>query len=125
MVCFFKSTILSVGLLAGFAATSHAQSLSALPPDSGAPAQTARSPVYGSTQSFFPRPGGGEVLKEEHYQAPPEWNSNKAMHPYSTSIGPGPGAHSSGQDTHYEKPPGWDSATGMHPYTSAAGPKPN
>jgi len=59
MVSLLKSTVLSIGLLVGFAATAHAQSVSALPPDGGAPAPTARSPVYGSTQGFFPKPGGG------------------------------------------------------------------
>ena len=65
------------------------------------------------------------MLKEEHYQPPGDWSSNKAVHPYPASIGPAPGAHSSGQDTHYEKPPGWETTTGLHPYTSGAGPKPN
>ena len=127
MVSLVKSTVVSVGLLAGLAATANAQSVSALPPGGGVPepAQTARSPAFGSTQSFFPKPGGGEVIQEEHYQPPADWNSNKADHPYSTSIGPSPGSHSSGQDTHYQTPPGWESATGMHPYTSEAGPKPN
>jgi hypothetical protein len=125
MVSLIKSTILGVGLLTGIAAAAHAQSISALPPDGGMPGQTARSPVTGSTQSFFPKPGGAEVLKEEHYQPPADWDANKAAHPYSTSIGPSPGSHSSGRDTHYATPPGWESATGMHPYSSGAGPKPN
>jgi hypothetical protein len=59
MVSLLKSTVLSVGLLVGLAATAHAQSVSALPPDGGTSTPTAQSPVYGSTQSFFPKPGGG------------------------------------------------------------------
>jgi hypothetical protein len=76
MLTLCKSTIVSVGLLAGLAASAHAQSVAALPPDGIAPpAQTAHSPVFGSTQSFYPKPGGGAVWKEErfisHRRGPP------------------------------------------------------
>jgi hypothetical protein len=92
MASLLKSTILSVGLLAGVAATAHAQSVSALPPDSGASGQTARSPVFGSTQSFYPRPGGGQVISQDRVQPQAAGNSDKAQRPYSTN-GTGPKAN--------------------------------
>ena len=85
MLTLSKSTVLSVGLLVGVAATAHAQSVSALPPGGGVPAetqshtQTARSPVFGSTQSFFPKPGGG-LINEEHYQPQADWNANNTAY---------------------------------------------
>jgi hypothetical protein len=120
-----KSAVLSLGLLAG-AATAHAQSVSALPPTSPPTAPTARDPVFSSTQSVFPKPGGGAVWQEEHHQpAAANYDSDKSQHPYSTSIGPKPGSHSSGQDEHYQATEG-DSAPARHPYTSTgAGPRPN
>ena len=98
MLTLCKSTVLSVGLFVGVAATAHAQSVSALPPG-GAPAETqthththtARSPVFGSTQSFFPKPGGGALIKEEHYQPQADWNANNAAYPSATGwAGPKP-----------------------------------
>ena len=92
MLTLCKSTVLSVGLFVGVAATAHAQSVSALP-SGGAPAetqthaQTARSPVFGSTQSFFPKPGGGALIKEEHYQPQADWNANNAAYPSATGWG--------------------------------------
>jgi hypothetical protein len=92
MASLLKSTILSVGLLAGVATIAHAQSVSALPPDSGASGQTARSPVFGSTQSFYPRPGGGQVISQDRVQPQADGNSDKAQRPYSTN-GTGPKAN--------------------------------
>ena len=93
MAKLFKSTVLSVGLLAGVAAAAHAQSVSALPQDDSAPtAQSARSPVFGSTQSFYPKPGGGQVIQEQHYPPQVNRNSNTSQRPYSTN-GAGPKAH--------------------------------
>ena len=71
MVSLLKSTILSVGLLAGLAATANAQSVSALSPDGNTPpsyggtlqVQNARTGIAGSTQSFYPKPGGGGIWK--------------------------------------------------------------
>jgi hypothetical protein len=89
MASLLKPVVLSASLLAGVAATAHARSVSMLPPENGAQAQTARSPLTGSTQSFFPKPGGSQVIKEEYYQPQADWNSDRALHPYSTN-GTGP-----------------------------------
>ncbi len=125
MTSMVKSTVLSLGLVAGFAMAAQAQSVSSLPPGGEAPAQTAVTQPYGSTQSFLPKPGGGSVWKEEHYQPPADYASNPADHPYSTSIGPKPGSHSSGVDRHYQASD-WDNQRAEHPYTApGVGPKPN
>jgi hypothetical protein len=66
MVSLLKSTVLGVGLLAGLAATANAQSTSALPSDGSTPppyggtlrVQNAHTGIAGSTQSFYPKPGG-------------------------------------------------------------------
>jgi hypothetical protein len=40
MLTLCKSTVVSAGLFVGVAATAHSQSVSALPPGGGAPAET-------------------------------------------------------------------------------------
>lgn len=118
-----KSTVLSLGLLAGAATAAHAQSVSSLPP-SGSPAAPTAAPAYSSTTKILPNPGGGSSWQEEHYQAPPNYNADSSQHPYSTSIGPKPGAHSSGGEENY-KPTDADKEPGRHPYTSNMGPRLN
>jgi hypothetical protein len=118
-----KLTIPSLALLAGVAATAQAQSVSALPPQSGATPATP-PPVTSSTQSFYPKPGSAQTWQEQHYQPSTGYDSDKSQHPYSTSVGPKPGAHSSGQDEHYQTTDE-DKQPGRHPYTTpGAGPKP-
>lgn len=125
MPSMLKSTVLSLGLVAGVAFAAQAQSVSSLPPGGGVAPQTPLTQPYGSTQSFYPKPGGNAVWKEDHYQAPEEYSANRAEHPYSTSIGPKPGSHSSGTDTHYQTSD-WDAAPAHHPYTATGvGPRPN
>jgi hypothetical protein len=124
MTSFVKSALLGLGLVIGGSAAAQAQSVAALPPSGGAPVTQSAVSQYGSTQSFFPKPGGAEFFREPHYQPPADYAVNKADHPYSTSIGPSPGSHSSGSDAHYQST-GVDNDTSRHPYTAGAGPKPN
>lgn len=127
MPSILKSAVLSLGLVAGAALAAHAQSVSSLPPDGGSvpPQQSAVTRPYGSTQSFYPKPGGGSVWKEDHYQPPADYASNPADHPYSTSVGPKPGSHSSGPDVPYH-PTAADAAPARHPYDSpGVGPRAN
>ncbi len=127
MTSIVKSILLGLGLVIGAGVAAQAQSVASLPPNGGgAPTtQSAVTQPYGSTQSFYPKPGGAEFFKEPHYQPPGDYAANKADHPYSTSIGPSPGSHSSGTDVHYQATT-TDNDTSRHPYTSsAAGPKPN
>jgi hypothetical protein len=94
MVSLIKSTVLSVGLLAGLAAIANAQSVSALPPDGNAPpsyggtvpVQNAHTGTQGSTQSFYPKPGGGGLWKEDHYPA----QSAAGSYPSTNQAGPKP-----------------------------------
>lgn len=84
MASVLKSTVLSFGLLAGLAAAANAglaaaanaQSVSALPTEGNTPpsydrtlpVQNAHTGIAGSTQSFYPKPGGGAIWTESHYQ---------------------------------------------------------
>ncbi len=125
MPSLLKSTALGLALLAGVAATAYAQSVSSLPPAAGATAPTTPPPVTSSTQSFYPKPGGNGIWQEQHYQPSAAYDTEKAQHPYSTSIGPKPGSHSSGQDEHYQATE-QDAAPARRPYTSTGnGPRPN
>jgi hypothetical protein len=63
-----KSTVLGLGLLAGVAATAHAQSVSALPPSSPATAPTATTTPQTYTRTF-PDPGGSVNWTEQHSQS--------------------------------------------------------
>lgn len=122
-----KSALLGLGLVIGGTVAAQAQSVASLPPNGGtAPAsvQSAITQPFGSNESFYPKPGGSQFFKEQHYQAPAEYSANKADHPYSTSIGPSPGSHSSGKDVHYQATSA-DSAPSAHPYSAGLGPKPN
>ncbi len=100
MSSLIKSTVLSLGVLAGAAAVAHAQSVTSLPPSSPTAAPTVAPPASSTS------------------------DADKWQHPYSTSVGPQPGSHSSGKDQHYQATEG-DNAPSRHPYTSTLGPKPN
>ena len=100
MSSLLKSTVLSLGVLAGTAAVALAQSVSALPPSSPAPAPTVSTPSSSN------------------------YDADKWHHPYSTSVGPQPGSHSSGKDEHYQAKEG-DDAPSRRPYSAVLGPKPN
>ena len=96
MVSSLKLTFLGIGLLAGLAASANAQSVSALPPDGSTPPsyggtppmQNAHTGIAGSTQSFYPKPGGGAVWKEDHYRPPAQ--SVTGAYPYMSGAGPKP-----------------------------------
>ena len=92
MLTLCKSTVLSVGLLVSLAAIAHAQSVTAIPPggasaETQTPTQPARSPVLGSPQSFFSKPGGGELIKAEHQQPQPASDANNPA--YQSARGAG------------------------------------
>jgi hypothetical protein len=96
MVSLLKSTVLGLGLSAGLAATANAQSASALPSDGSTPpsyggtlrVQNAHTGTAGSTQSFYPKPGGGGLWTERHYQ--PAAQSAAAAYPSTKETGPKP-----------------------------------
>jgi hypothetical protein len=97
MSSLLKSTVLSLGVLAGTAAVALAQSVSALPPSGPA---TVSTPSNSNNQA------------------------DKWQHPYSTSVGPQPGSSSAGKDEHYEATDA-DKEPSRHPYTSTLGPRPH
>jgi hypothetical protein len=100
MPSLLKSTVLSLGVLAGTAAVALAQSVSAVPPSSPTTA------AAGSTSSSAP------------------YVADKWQHPYSTSVGPQPGSNNSGKDEHYA-PTAADNDPSRHPYTGNLGPRPH
>ncbi len=113
-----KSAVLSLSLLAGAAFAAHAQSgsVAALPPGSAAapPAATApvgpsaaypgpnpgsgyyggtvttQAPVTPSPQYVGPAPGAGYYGTPPTYQKSTDYDSNTALHPYTSSEGPRP-----------------------------------
>ena len=114
---------MSLGLLAGIAAAAQAQSVSSLPPPSGA-APVSPPPATPSTPLVGPKPGSSAVWQEQHYQAPPNYEADKSLHPYSTPIGPEPGSYSPGPEEHYQATQK-DALPGRHPYTMpGVGPRP-
>jgi hypothetical protein len=96
MMSLLKSTVLSVGLVAGLAATANAQSGLARLPDGSTPpsydrtlqVQNAHTGIAGSTQSFYPKPGGGAVWTEGHDQSAPQ--SVTGAYPSRNETGPKP-----------------------------------
>jgi hypothetical protein len=68
----FNSALLGSVLWAGTAAVALAQSISSLPPNSGEPTQaqgqTLPTSPYGSTQSFYPKPGGSGFIPQDNSQ---------------------------------------------------------
>ena len=94
-----KSALLGAALAVGGVAAAQAQYVATLPPGNGP--QTAVTQPYGSTQSFFPKPGGSVMIKEHSsqpagYAAAPapvpapvaQPDPDPSSHPYSSHFGP-------------------------------------
>jgi hypothetical protein len=82
-----KSTVLGAVLLTGMTLAAQSQDVSASPPAGGTPQQ------WGKPHPFGPKPSGSHSWKQEHYQNPADYATNRAYHPYSThgvgaSMGP-------------------------------------
>src|SRR5579884_1796694 len=101
MSALVKSTVLSLGLLAGVAVAAHAQSgsIAALPPGAAAPAAPT-APVGPTTAYPGPNPGagwyGGTVQPQQ------------AVAPSPALPGPNPGLGYYGVAPKFEKPAGYD-----------------
>src|SRR5215470_7195302 len=106
MSSLLKSTVLGLGLLAGVAATAHAQSVSALPPTSPATAPTAVAPAYSSAK-IYPDPGGSVNWREEHSQPAA-----------SAKISPDPGGSANWQHQPYTAT-GGDKDPARQPYSAS------
>jgi hypothetical protein len=72
-----KSTVLGAVFLTGMALAAQAQSVSASPPAGGARQQSVTSHPFG------PKPSGSHAWKQEHYQNPADYATNRAYDPYS------------------------------------------
>ena len=113
-----KATVLSLGVLTGAAFAAHAQSgsVAALPPGAAAAPPAATAPIgpsvaypgptpgsgfYGGTVAtqapvapspayVGPSPGLGYYGATQGYQKPADYESNAALHPYTSNMGPRP-----------------------------------
>jgi hypothetical protein len=95
MSSILKSALLGAALAVGGVAAAQAQYVATLPPDNSP--QTAVTEPYGSTQSFFPKPGGSVIIHEHSsqpagYAAGPapvaQPDANPYSHPYTSHVGP-------------------------------------
>jgi hypothetical protein len=117
MLSLAKSTLLSVGLLAGAAFAAHAQSgsVAALPPGTAATPHDA-APVGPSAAYPGPKPGagyyGGTVAQQRTVSPSPKY------------IGPNPGSGYYGIGS-TKTTAGYGSNEAAHPYTAQLGPRPN
>jgi hypothetical protein len=142
-----KSMVLGGAFLAGIAIPADAgplcragaasyqspgRELAALPPaNSGFASAGITLP---QVNVFGPAPGGeyvkvpyvnafGVKTTVEHYQVPPGYDTDPAMHPYTTRrFGPRASSNGKIRYEHYEVPPGFDANIAMHPYSSRFGP---
>jgi len=89
MPSMLKSTVLSIGLLAATALAAQAQSVSSLPPNGGAPTDSAATQPNVSPPSIGLSPGATSAPKVEHYEAAMPYASSPADHPYSAAVDKG------------------------------------
>ncbi len=86
-----KPALLSLAIVAGSWVAAQAQSVSALPPSGGTgQAQSAITQPYGSSQSYFPKPGGSQTIKQEAASPQPAVAVDRSDAPYSSKFGPKP-----------------------------------
>jgi hypothetical protein len=124
MRCALQTTLFSLTLLAGLAASAYAQGVANLPP-AGAPPATA-PPAYSAPTVGGPNPGSNvSIPSTPSYQKPADYDSNRNYHPYSTSGGgPNPGSNVSANNEPFTPPAGADTPA-SHPYSpGGAGPNP-
>ena len=105
MPTLFKTTALSLGLMAGIAIAAHAQTVS----NTVVPGQSiANLPPLGpraSSSGYIPPDPQIPVVRSGNYP------------------GPGAGAADGPVPPRFDKPVDWDRNVAMHPYTSDQGPK--
>jgi hypothetical protein len=89
---FAQSALFGCVIVVGATIGAHAQSVSSLPPAAAAATpQSAVTTPYGSPQSYFPKPGGSETLKQPATQAAAPAPEDPSFAPYSAkSFGPKP-----------------------------------
>ena len=109
--------------------------IAALPPSDAAPARNAitlpevtvlapqhyRQPY---ANLVGPRVSSYSIPRAEHYEVPPAYAADPAMHPYSSRLGPRASSEGTVRAEHYDVSPDYDRNVAMHPYTSGLGPCP-
>ena len=113
-----KSTLLSLGMVAGlaFAAQAQTSGLASLPPNPTVAPPAAASPVAPSVAMPGPNPGGASSAGTA---------TQTAITPSPTYVGPSPGAGAGNMPPRFDKSADWDTNTSLHPYSSSQGPRPN
>src|SRR5215831_1417481 len=109
-----KSTVLGAVLLTGMALAAQAQSVSASPPAGGAPQQSVKPHPFG------PKPSGSHTWKQERYQNPADYATNRAYHPYSVhgmGQSQSPWFGTAPQGEHYQNPADYATNRAYHPYS--------
>ncbi|HEX3860422.1 MAG TPA: hypothetical protein VHY35_01865 [Stellaceae bacterium] len=107
MPTLLKPLLLGLGLVAGMAIAAQAQTVSSaptpntsianLPPEGPRPSSLENipnngphMPVTASGNYPGPAPGASNGQMPPHYEKPADWDSNVAMHPYTSHMGPNP-----------------------------------
>ena len=100
-----KPALLGLGLVAGLALSAQAQtamgpnpgagSIASLPPSDEPRASShnsipsvAQHAIAPSPAYVGPAPGAGTGHTPPHFDKPADWDSNAAMHPYTSGMGP-------------------------------------
>lgn len=119
MAIVMKSTLLSLGMVAGlaFAAQAQTSGIASLPPNPTAAPPAVASPVAPSVAMPGPNPGGAPNAGTG--------STHAGMAPSPNYVGPAPGGAPNAGSHRFEKSADWDANTALHPYTSSQGPRPN
>jgi len=120
-----KSALLGFGLAVGAGLAAQAQSVSSLPPAGAQPA-TAPPVAVSAPTIGGPNPGSNvSIANTSAYHKPPDYDSNRNYHPYSSSGGgPNPGSNVPANSEPYTPSATAESLAG-HPYSpGGAGPNP-
>jgi hypothetical protein len=87
-----RSTLLSLGMVTGvaFPALAQTDNLASLPANPTAEPPAAASPVAPSPTYVGPTPGAGTGAVPRRFEKSADWDSNMALHPYTSGLGPKP-----------------------------------
>jgi hypothetical protein len=69
-----------------------------------------------------PKVSSNGRIRAEHYQAPPDYVTDIAMHPYTSGVASKAGPNFKLKFVHYDVPPDYKKNVVMHPYSSGFGP---
>ena len=69
-----------------------------------------------------PKVSSNGRIRAEYYQAPPDYVTDIAMHPYTSGVASKAGPNFKLKFVHYDVPPDYKKNVAMHPYSSGLGP---